>query len=34
MVIRTSQASNASALSDMLSSLDVVREFRVSPLGD
>lgn len=34
MVIRSGRAANAAALSDMLSKLDVVKEFRVSPLGD
>ena len=34
MVIRSGRAANAAALSDILSKLDVVKEFRVSPLGD
>ncbi|RDI02711.1 putative Mg2+ transporter-C (MgtC) family protein [Caldimonas thermodepolymerans] len=34
MVVRTSSPGNASALADMLDSLEIVKEFRVSPLGD
>jgi putative Mg2+ transporter-C (MgtC) family protein len=34
MVLRTSRAANARALSDSLSRLDAVRAFRLSPTGD
>ena len=34
MVVRTARAANASALADMLNTLEIVKEFRVSPLGD
>jgi putative Mg2+ transporter-C (MgtC) family protein len=34
LVVRTGSAANASALADMLDTLEIVKEFRVSPLGD
>lgn len=34
MVVRTARASNARALADMLDTMEIVKEFRVLPLGD